>query len=296
MLTCSVFGHDQRIALVPPFQQHTVPSLMSPKADKALKAAPHKAHVAERLGSQRAMLEDLSLEEDSGWRALDITHVEDLKLKILQGEYGQTTMSAPSLLINQSDLAIHSSIDGRYLLDNGKHWIAALVDIKQVYKEVKSTLQQLAAASPPTDTEAASPPAEIQEASWPEWLMPPLRKVFEEGCLLDWHKYPTDDRLAQAAVQCLSHEQDMNKFRVSTVRDKVSIVKRAHQSTNDWQVTKKTLVDLLGSSKVTTVHRLCALANGGWIDVDLGWEEVRAGAPSPSFAFCLPSLAACPWQ
>ena len=289
MLTCRVFGHEQRIALVPPFQQHTVPSLMSLKDNKAFKAAPQKAHVAERVGGQRVSLDDLSLEEDSGWRDVERSHVEELKLKILQGEYGQTTMTPPSLLLDQNDLAMNSSIDGKYILDNGKHWIAALVDIKQVYEEIK---QQLVAACPPREA-ACSP--EITEAMWPEWLMPPLRKVFEEGCFIDWHKYPSDDRLAQAAVQCLSHEQDMNRFRQSTVKDKTSIVTRVFQSTNDWQVTKKTLVDLLGSNKVSTVQRWCALANGGWIDVDLGWEEVRAGAPSPSFAFA-PSLAVCPWQ
>ena len=100
-----------------------------------------------------------------------------------------------------------------------------------------------------------SPSDEIAETSWPEWLVPPLRRVYEEGILMDFHRYPTDDRLSQAAMQCLSHETEMNKMRVSTVADRVSIVRKAHTASNDWLKTKKTLVDLFGLSKVSTVQR-----------------------------------------
>ena len=195
---------------------------------------------------------------------MDSTHVDELKTKILDGEFGQTTMSAPSVLVNQNDIPMQSTCDGKFILDNGKHWIKALTDVREVYLEIKGTLEKAAAASPPAAA-AASPPAEIEEDNWPGWLVPPLRRVFEDGILVDYHRYPHDDRLAQAAVQCLSHEQEMNKYRVSTVADRVNIVRKAHAATNDWGKTKKTLVDLFGLSKASTVQRWCMLEKGGWM-------------------------------
>ena len=290
------FRHDQRIARFSSAVFSHPAVAMAPKArESAL-----KAHVAERVGSDRVSLADLSLEDDSVWRALEASHVEELKTKILEGEYGQTTMSTPTVLVDQNDSPIVSVVDGKIILDNGKHFISALVSIGEVYDEIKTTLlEQAAAASPPAE--------EIAEASWPEWLVPPLRRVFEEGLLMDFLRYPTDDRLAQSAMQCLSHESEQNRYRVSTVKDRVSIVKKAYAVTSDWVKTKKTLLDLFGLSRNSTVQRWGVVAKGdGWRGVGAGWEARHpkfGGLPQASpnswlapqeLVVCLPMLAACP--
>ena len=266
------FRHDQRIARFSSAVFSHPAVAMAPKArESAL-----KAHVAERVGSDRVSLADLSLEDDSVWRALEASHVEELKTKILEGEYGQTTMSTPTVLVDQNDSPIVSVVDGKIILDNGKHFISALVSIGEVYDEIKTTLlEQAAAASPPAE--------EIAEASWPEWLVPPLRRVFEEGLLMDFLRYPTDDRLAQSAMQCLSHESEQNRYRVSTVKDRVSIVKKAHAVTNDWVKTKKTLADLFGLSKKQQFR------GGAWLQRGMGGAGWVPGGRRATR-----SLAACP--
>ena len=89
---------------------------------------------------------------------------------------------------------------------------------------------------------------------------------------MDYMQFPTDDRLAHAAMQTLMHEADQNKYRVATVGDKVAIVWRAH--TGDWAVTKKHLLEVLGQQKTTTIQRWISLAR----DVDqqvLDWVDTN---------------------
>ena len=169
------------------------------------------------------------------------------------------------------------------MLNNGKRWIAALREAKPLYEKAKAEAE---AACPPAEAGAAtsaSDKMEVDEESlWPEWLVPELRRVFAEGLLVDYLKYPSDDRLTHVAMQCLSHEQDQNRYRVSTIGDKVALVNKAFGSTKDWTKARKSLLEVLGDNKTSTVHRWIVLAR----DLDQGvlaWIE--ANRPTLSQAY-----------
>ena len=123
-----------------------------------------------------------------------------------------------------------SAADGLAVLNNGKHWVAALREVKPLYEKAKAEAE---AACPPAEAGAA---AEVdEESSWPEWLVPELRRVFAEGLLVDYLKYPSDDRLTHIAMQCLAHEQDQNRYRASTVGDKVAgVLGWGHGFVGSW--------------------------------------------------------------
>ena len=109
------------------------------------------------------------------------------------------------------------------MLNNGKHWVAALREVKPLYEKAKAEAE---AACPPAEAAAAASATDGMEvdgeSSWPEWLVPELRRVFTEGLLVDFLKYPSDDRLTHIAMQCLAHEQEQNRYRASTVGEKVA--------------------------------------------------------------------------
>ena len=74
-----------------------------------------------------------------------------------------------------------------------------------------SPLEQAAVAS------AYPQVSDIPEDQWPEWALPVLRRSFQEGLLMDYMQFPTEDRFAHAAMQTLMHEADQNKYRIATV-------------------------------------------------------------------------------
>lgn len=76
--------------------------------------------------------------------------------------------------------------------------------------------------------------------------------------------------------------QDQNRYRPSTILDKVALVKRAFESTKDWSKARKALLEILGDHKASTVHRWIVLAR----DMDapvLEWIEANQPTLSQSF-------------
>lgn len=154
-----------------------------------------------------------------------------------------------SLLLTQ---VVVSGGDGLVVLNNGKHFIAALQDLQPMFEDAK---QKAEAACPPDGGDAS-----IQDDIWPEWLVPDLRMAFTDGVLLDQVKYSSDDRLTHVAIQCLAHETEQNRYRVSTIGDKVALVKKAFESAKDWGKAKKSILEVLGDNKASTVQRWIVLA------------------------------------
>ena len=189
----------------------------------------------------------------------------------MNGDFGKTSMTRPSLFVGQDGKPVVSSADGLYVIDNGKAWVAALKECEATYKKLEAEL--LAACPPLAEASAACPQvSDIPEDQWPEWALPALRRTFQEGLLMDYMQFPTEDRFAHAAMQTLMHEADQNKYRSATVGDKVAMVRRAH--TGDWAVTKKQLLDVLGQQKLSAIQRWITLAR----DVDqevLDWVEAN---------------------
>ena len=152
-----------------------------------------------------------------------------------EGSWGASTMAKPSIMCIE-DQPLKSAHDARILLNNGKHVVQAL----------KSIL-----ANGDVDTILAE-----------EWCVEDLADTLTKGLFVDFVEYPSDDRDAQVAMQVLSHEQDQNKFRPSSIGDKVSITMRMHAKSKggDWGVTTNTLMSVLGANRRSTAYRWVCLA------------------------------------
>ena len=247
-------AHGNRIADRPihPARARMAPKAIMPETKKATAMAP--IHVK----TDRVKVSEISIGADSGWRDLTESHVEELKATIMQGDFGQTVMAKPSLLLNVSEQPVQSTWDGNYVINNGKHFVAALKGIDKYLTE-------------------------LQPDEPPEWLVPELARVFAEGLLVDWYKYPVDDRLIHSALQCLAHEQEQNRYRVSTIGDKVAIMKKTYlDSGSDWTKAKSALMGVLGAQKATTIQRWIQLARDVDEDV-LSWIVKKLPTLSQSY-------------
>ena len=103
-------------------------------------------------------------------------------------------MVRPSVL-QVSEKKCTSLEDGRYVLNNGLHAVKALMNVAAELESV---------------------------AESPIWLNAELVEIFSGGGLLvDVVEYSTPDRTARYAMQALAHEQEQNRYRPATLKNKV---------------------------------------------------------------------------
>ena len=206
----------------------------------------------------RIPLNELSVCEDSGWRSLEASHVKSLEETVRGGAWGQTTLVRPSVL-QEGEKKCTSKEDGRYVLNNGLHAVKALMNV---------------AAEVETMDES------------PIWMNSELAEIFSGGGLLvDVVEYSTQDRTARYAMQALAHEQDQNRYRPATLKNKVDLVSRIYNaSTKDWSLVTKQLLDVLGVSQRSTVQRWVTLARD--LDADV-LTEIQAKRPTLPQSFVI---------
>ena len=108
--------------------------------------------------------------------------------------------------------------DGRSVLNNGKHSVAAL---KAIAGEEDFDLDELAGL---------------------DWRVGDLVATFSQGLYVDHVEYPKDDKDAQVAMQVFAHELEQNKFRPSSMSDKVQITLNMHKRSpgGEWSVVGST--------------------------------------------------------
>ena len=89
------------------------------------------------------------------------------------------------------------------------------------------------------------------------WFVPSFRDVFTQGVRMDFVDYPVGSaRSTHAAVQCLAHEAEMNKFQESTVMDKARSARRNYKEVgHSWDKVRTHLLEVLGSTKRSIVTR-----------------------------------------
>jgi len=183
---------------------------------------------------------------------LDKTHVKTLEETVRGGAWGQTTLVRPSVL-QEGGKKCTSGEDGRYVLNNGLHAVKALMNVA-------------------AELEAAT------SGESPEWLNDELAEIFSGGGLLvDVVEYSSPDRSARYAIQALAHEQEQNRYRPATLKNKVDLVSRMYLSMKDWSSVTKQLQDVLGVSKRSTVQRWVTLARD--LDPDV-LAEIQAKRPT----------------
>ena len=80
--------------------------------------------------TERVPLCDISVAKDSGWRALNNRHVTALASKFRKGEYGHNILGVPRIRLGcATKEPLVSSMDGKYMLNNGKCCIQALLQL-----------------------------------------------------------------------------------------------------------------------------------------------------------------------
>ena len=141
--------------------------------------------------------------------------------------------------------------DGKLCINNGKHIITALVELKSLL-----ALNRL----PDEGMEVDSVPDGFP------WCGPPFRDVFTQGVRMDSIDYPVGSaKSTHAAVQCLAHEAEMNKFQESTAMDKARTARRIYEEVGrNWDKVRTHILEVLGSTKRNTVTRWITIAR----DVD----------------------------
>ena len=131
---------------------------------------------------------ELSTCDESGWREVSQTRVDKMVAKIKNGEFGQTQIADPTVLVGKNGTAKVSTITGEYLLDNGKNVIEA---VRQIEKELEE------------DPEAGHKLSEMEESDWPEWMDKQLRDILIDGWQLEQVQYDDDDATIRIAVQVI---------------------------------------------------------------------------------------------
>ena len=102
---------------------------MPPKAKMAARALAPKL-VQE---SMLVKIDDVSTEEDSGWRAVDAARVAELVHIFRAGDFGMNILRKPSVLYEGGNPKLASN--GKMMLSDGKATFVALAEIAVMMKE-----------------------------------------------------------------------------------------------------------------------------------------------------------------
>jgi hypothetical protein len=90
------------------------PSTMAPKQSKcALVATDSCGAIRQFMGIMLTKLEDICMDDSSGWRELEEGHVAHLIAQMLEGKAGNTTLARPSIRCDHAGHLV-SAIAGRY--------------------------------------------------------------------------------------------------------------------------------------------------------------------------------------
>ena len=183
------------------------------------------------LKTERVRLDDISVCDDSGWRDSDNGEITILREKFKAGEYGIGILTIPSILC-WSEAPKTSTHDGRWLLNNGRSTIAALLDLFHIQ-------------------------AQHSEGEPPDWVAGELAEIFESGVRCDFVQYAEDDRDLVVAWNALAHDAENNRFRQTSIETKVKVVENARLRApgGDWQAVAKSLTAAYGTSKKGTIYR-----------------------------------------
>ena len=179
-------------------------------------------------------LDDLSVAEDSGWRATDPKRVQELLDLFLSGQYGLGILKPPSVLV--FDGAPKLASDGRRRLNDGKHTIRALQEAATILADEEKSMQH----------------------EWSEALL----RVLREGVKVSVLEYPEDDDDLIFAHNVLTHDADSNKYKQTTLADMVDVASRARQKVpgGDWTKTQHALEEVYGRGKRTFCWRMVIAA------------------------------------
>ena len=182
-------------------------------------------------------IDEISLEEDSGWRPIDPRRVQELKDAFLRGEYGQGLLRKPSLLWFAGKGKLSSN--GAPRLADGKATFAALAELKTEYKK---------------HVEHAS----LEEDTYTETLI----AAFVDGVDCSAIEFEDDDDCLVLAWATGMHDLESNKYKASSLKNIVDVAMkfRARQVGCSWAATQVALEGVYGAKRRMWVYRMVTAA------------------------------------
>ena len=209
------------------------------------------------------LLEDISVEEDSGWRPICETMVKTLMAMFRAGDYGSGILTIPSILLIDGTFA-PSTRDGRFRLNNGKSTITALKRLELEFRAIPTASPTEACPQDAVNASTEACPQAVVNASteacphntdtnWPANLV----NMFENGVRVDWVRLASNDADLHFAWNAMIHDADVNKYSVTTISQNIAVAKRynARVPGGDWDATRKLLMSVLGAGKRANIWR-----------------------------------------
>ena len=196
-------------------------------------------------GVHMVPLMEISIGDDSGWRAIDLQRKEELVASFLGGQFGKSILR--SALLRNVGGKSKLGLDGLKLLIDGKVTVAALLDCFSVYNKMKCD-----------EGKNHDDQVEDENLEFPENLV----KIFEEGleCRIGEFENDSDDVVFAYCVGI--HDADANKYKPSTLQDCVKVSTRFKERApgGSWESTRQAMLAFYGSGKRMWVYRsiVCA--------------------------------------
>ena len=225
------------------------PKILAPMAAPA--AQESKAAMAPKiLKTERVRIDSISIEDDSGWRAIDPHRVSSLCNSFKDGEFGMGTLTIPSLRCDQDDTPMLGAHCGCYRISNGKSTVAAL---HQLFKEWEDA---------------------GQDENKVPWATGSLLETFQEGLRVDFLKFQDDDDDINTAWWALQHDEELLNLKKTSIKDKIRVYMiQLSKAQNDKSLAVKNLVDIYGIKKRSVIYQWQAAATAIPEEVVDFWEE-----------------------
>eukprot|EP00959_Pyramimonas_sp_CCMP1952_P309708 6481274-Pyramimonas_sp.AAC.1 len=183
----------------------------------------------------RVKLDEISLDDSSGWRPAQAGVVREFYCSF-QSTYMATLHRPPRLLVSSTKSPLDLMMDsaGKYMLDDGKSTIKALMQLKAEY--------------------AAGTLGPCCEK---------LTQVLVSGELVvQAVHYPSGDTLERFAFNAHAHDEENNTFMPTTVATKIKLIKsiKATVPGGEWNLVQTWLEGRYGVAKRSSIKRTITAA------------------------------------
>ena len=214
------------------------------------------------------------VEDDSGWRALTQSRVDDLYEEIVKGQWGKSNLAPPSLLVTSSVSGLQpvpSQKDSLWRLGNGKHCVRAWATYLE--KQALTTPETIAAAAGDGSLDCLGAEGKL---------------VVTVGLMCQLVEYDSTDAQDILMHMGVQHDAESvsNTFQQTSLQSKYDIVvaAQARVAGGTLDAAVKLLTDQFGASKKATFWRWAHMRDVLPEQVRVKFDERRGFMPQ-GYAF-----------
>jgi hypothetical protein len=207
--------------------------------------------------NQRIPITEVDCSIESGWRDVDLARVAELKDMFLKGLFGVNLLRRPMVLKRHGALA--RSTSGNVLLLDGKHTFVALTELKRMYDTEPTQPEENGDGVPATAGQPSAAAGVVDEVVWSNLLVAALT----EGVPVDFVEFEDPDDPDLPIAYCVqSHEEDVNKYKKTSMKDLVGLAMRykARAPGGTWATVQATMLGFYGAGRRTWIYRMIVAA------------------------------------